>query len=734
LAARGGHREIVAFLLDRGSPINQAAYNSFTPLHLTSNGEVARMLLKAGADPNAVAVQGTVIERAAIDGKTQVVEALFETGQKIDLGAAISLGMTGRAKEMLQAEPALANSAGWPTPLMRAVRRNDEELVTVLLDAGADVNAGSDIMNAAGRWTALSSAVTSGSECVAVLLLTRSADPNACGGKNEESLLHFSVINRSTELVRLMLEKGADPNSEPEWPPTQRTPLQLAALQGKRDVCDVLLSAGADVNRGPVTPLLLAAAAGGPEIAELLLERGAALDIWSACALGREGDVRRLLTEQAVLLEARDRYRGRTPLSWAVHGGDAALASMLLEHGAQVSARSIATGYTDECEYYGPIDVNKQPSATLGETPLHIAVRSGRGDVVSLLLDHGAEINAHEAGYQDVAGMTPLHAAASRGDVELVKLLLDRGAAIDSEDSEGTTPLHLALVHHDVVELLVTRGAKVTGANRQGRSVVDCCWQCTPQTVQLLADRGAPISIMQAIKFGQQDRARKLIDDVPAQINVESPDHPGDTPLLAAAEAGDVELVRLLLDRGADINHVTKWGRSALVAAAERGHVTTVRLLLTRGATIRFDSYYGDALCASARSGKADVAMVLLEHGADPHRRSLGQVTALHAAANANNPEMIALLLDAGLDTDLDGRLDSGSRPLHAAAYAGAREAVELLLSRGADPAALDYHGRTPRDCAKLAAETRGWCSDAAQQERCHEVAMLLLRRMERNP
>jgi ankyrin repeat protein len=81
LAARGGHPEMVKYLLERGSPVNLQAYNQFTPLHLTSNGEVARMLLEAGADVTLQRVGDSALLRAATERRVQVVRALLEHGE-----------------------------------------------------------------------------------------------------------------------------------------------------------------------------------------------------------------------------------------------------------------------------------------------------------------------------------------------------------------------------------------------------------------------------------------------------------------------------------------------------------------------------------------------------------------------------------------------------------------------------------------------------------------------------
>ena len=103
-----------------------------------------------------------------------------------------------------------------------------------------------------------------------------------------------------------------------------------------------------------------------------------------------------------------------------------------------------------------------------GWTSLHEAAAfSEKPEVISLLLDGGADINA-----RSISGSTPLHLAASFQTAEIVALLLDRGADINSRDMDGETPLHLAVRHNTsgVVELLLYRGADINARNNTGET------------------------------------------------------------------------------------------------------------------------------------------------------------------------------------------------------------------------------------------------------------------------
>ena len=145
-----------------------------------------------------------------------------------------------------------------------------------------------------------------------------------------------------------------------------------------------------------------------------------------------------------------DGGRPWTPLHFAAQNGHLEVVRLLLERGANVNAQN-----TDELWWRER------------RTPLHFAAQNGHLDVVRLLLERGANVNAETSG---VAGWTPLHFAAQNGHLEVVRVLLERGANVNAqttlfwEDADARrTPLHYATKngHLEVVRLLLERGANV---------------------------------------------------------------------------------------------------------------------------------------------------------------------------------------------------------------------------------------------------------------------------------
>lgn len=172
-----------------------------------------------------------------------------------------------------------------------------------------------------------------------------------------------------------------------------------------------------------------------PDIATLLVQRGAELSVFEACAVGELSRVQEWMAWQPNLINA---YApdGFQPLGLAAYFGHTALVAWLLEVGALVNSPS------------------RNPMRVM---PLHSAIANKRIEIVKLLLDHEADINAAQAD-----DFTPLHEAAQNGLLDVTQWLIERGAAINPRlSSTGKTPLALAIEHeHEAVSnLLRQQGA-----------------------------------------------------------------------------------------------------------------------------------------------------------------------------------------------------------------------------------------------------------------------------------
>jgi len=400
---------------------------------------------------------------------------------------------------------------------------------------------------------------------------------------------------------------------------------------------------------------------------------------------------------------------------------------------------------------------NAKIGGPYGWTPLHDAAWSGHGEIVELLLDRGANVNARGGKYEDYH-TTPLHLAAREGHSEITTLLLNHGADLNAEDSSGDTPLLDVLGNDpftaglwqlvDYLGVEILRSAQDPCAVTRGRD-----WQDRQlQIVKLLLDHGADINAagvyadtpLHAAAGNGNKPAVELLLARGADINARNqgriwyPEYheygaTGQTPLMVALRSGYLHVARFLIDRGADVNAQDgggetplliildpiwiqatpdrlRWhlygyyardkGRPELEAALRRAMRDMIRQLLTHGAKANPRNQEGNTpLLGAAQFGDAELAELLLIHGADVEARDKVGATPLHYAARGHKG-IVELLLKHGAHVNVAS--NDGDTPLHEAALRGHKDIVALLLVQGADVNMRNSRGRTPLDTALL--------------------------------
>jgi ankyrin len=686
-AARYGSVPLVELLIARGADVNARCYNEFTPLHLTDDADIASVLLKHGANLKARdSSSQTPLDDAVDDENLDLIELYLASGERLNFDQLVELGRTKEVAELLKEKPWLAKAPS--NCLHAAAARGHLELARVLLDHGADPSLDYGFSNVSGVYSPLSSAVLSNHLEVATLLCERGADVDVAGGKMHDSLFHFAVANRDIRFVRLLLKHGADIHAQNHFRPM--TPLHVAANIGGLEKCKLLLEFNADVNEPTpdgATPLFFAAVWNRQAVCELLLSRGAHLDIYSACLLGKGDEVRKLLAANPALANQKDRRLGRTPLFWAAQRGDRQLVELLLDSGADATAQ--APSYSEPSNVVtGPEVFGGRNKKEQGETPLHVAAAAGHVEVVRILLDRGAKIDA-----RDEDDRTPLLAAVGSGHVELARLLLARKANPEPVAGESS-PLVAASNNLELTKLLLEHRPTQESLDAALKSAANG----NVPVAQLLMKHGAKADVYTACTLGLKERVAELIKEQPGLINGVQFDYPRLRPLEIAAGAGHVEVVELLLDRGAEIQNKGQW--SPLEFAATEGHARVVKLLLDRGADVDLrDSMGSTPLHAAAGAGHLAVVKLLLEQRADVSVRDVYGKTPLHEAASCGVKECAEMLLAAG--AALEARSFFKETPLHEAAQAGDAAMAALFVEKGAEINAKNRRGQTPLACAE---------------------------------
>ncbi|MDX1980213.1 MAG: ankyrin repeat domain-containing protein [Bryobacteraceae bacterium] len=254
---------------------------------------------------------------------------------------------------------------------------------------------------------------------------------------------------------------------------------------------------------------------------------------------------------------------------------------------------------------------------------------------------------------QDAGGSTALHHAAAFGTPAIMRQLLDAGADIEAKNRFGQRPLHWAFAHRERTALLLERGASINAQANDGRTALylAASQRHSEDVVTLLLERGADPNLattngrtplMAASGAGAVNLMRQLIE----KADIHAVSGTGSVALMDAASSRSFEAVRMLVDKGANVNARTKRNQTALAMAAMYGSEETVKLLLDRGAevNVRDERGYSPLMYAAySEAMPAGVVRMLLAKGADVNVTGEGE-TPVSLAAKRGDSEVARLL------------------------------------------------------------------------------------------
>jgi ankyrin repeat protein len=439
---------------------------------------------------------------------------------------------------------------------------------------------------------------------------------------------------------------------------------------------------------------------------------GIGTDVWDLFRAATAGDVAtliRLVKKDPSLV--RTHYAYRTPLYFAVRENQREAAEYLLDHGADPIGLAVNDSLLDICRDRGYPEMQKMLAAKIeslhGASPrgeaIAEAIRNRDRAGVCALLDALPElVNAGDA-----RSNQPIHWAVMTRQLDLVDELLARGAQINAVRQDGARPIQLTNGDYHY---------------RGWRDVPPDVTTSPAEVLEHLRARGAYVDICTAASVGDVDRARELLDEDPSLANRVSEYvtyYVGSgAPLKNAAARGHLEVVKLLLERGADPNlpeeGIAPHGH-ALYSAVYNGHHEIARLLLEHGAypSPPVESS-ADALSIAIRNGDSRMVELLCSYGSSRSVELLAyygdvQTAAAVFAANpalANDP--VALENAAGkgqeafvrlmlrCEPDLATRIAVGVRSDGAQDPVKSRELTEFLFAHGMNPSRPDWLGITP--------------------------------------
>jgi ankyrin repeat protein len=465
--------------------------------------------------------------------------------------------------------------------------------------------------------------------------------------------------------------------------------LVLAARYGQGDTVRRLLDSGVDVNARDAlgrTALMAVAAEGSTGLLRLLLERGAdpslrdrdGADALVNAAIKGRLDNARLLLDAGADPESRS-PGGETALMAAIRAGQAEMVDFLLSRG-------------------GDPDVFTQEDIGNGYTPLMYAARFGRGaeglNMMRQLIRHGATPGIYRPN-----GETALTFAERRGQRQMAEEL--RGLGVRDESpyagrSEGRQLLE-AIRLDDLAKVQEVLAAGADVAYRDPANGVtplaSATWYGRGEILDLLLRRGAPVN---AVPHGLREE-RIDVSSVPlSQRELMRAVARGDTALITAIRRGDADMVRRLLEAGADLMVPNRQGDTPGLIAARLGRTAILAALIEAGLdpnVTGFDRripylltrYAGQAtlvpmIVEGARHGQRETVALLLRAGARLDLADSQGWTALHAAVAEEHADLVRLLLDNDAEPAQQGA--AGESPLDLARRGGNAAITALLESR----------------------------------------------------
>ena len=429
-----------------------------------------------------------------------------------------------------------------------------------------------------------------------------------------------AAMDGDLETVRALVANGGDVD---EAHGDGMTALHWAAFRDDLEMAVLLVGANADVAAatriGGIVPLSMAATNGSAPMIDVLVDGGAlvnwptstgATPLMAAATSGRVDAVQRLL-DHGAFVNARETANGQTALMFAAWENRADVIRLLIERGAHVGLTSLVVAM-DERRFDSdgnelPPGRPRAPAANSmmgGMTALLYAARDGHLEAVRALIEGGAVVD-QVAGSE---GSSPMVIAIANGHYTVAKLLLDAGADPNIANIDGLAPLYATIN---------MRFAPVSWAPnpRTDQERVDA-----PELLAALLDAGADpnVRIARGLWFSPTSHDRLWIN--PA----------GATPFWRAAQASDVESMRLLLAAGADPHLATFGGTTPLMVASGIG--------------------WRGNFSQNAPESWMQAVHFLAELGADVDAVDDRGYTALHGAAALGNNEMVGFLVARGAD------------------------------------------------------------------------------------
>ncbi|TKR72642.1 hypothetical protein L596_020059 [Steinernema carpocapsae] len=718
VAAEMGHTHVVESLIDKfGGSIRARTKDGSTLLHiaaLSGHATTALAFLKRGVPlymPNKRGALG--LHSAAAAGFNDVVRMLISKGTNVDI----------RTKDNY-------------TALHVAVQSGKASVVEALLGFGADVHVHGGVIGETALHVAAALQGADGVEC-AQMLLKSGAQPNV-PQFDGETCLHIAARSGNKDMIKLLLYEDAHPRITSK---NDESPLHVAAKFCHYDAVDLILGhlserlipaevkefVNARTDEGMtsvhyaamILPNQLHYPGEDAKLINALIEYGGQVEIQTNANMETAMHLAARSGNEAVLLamvnkigagtvqivQNKQSKNGWSPLLEACARGHAGVAQILLQHHARIDVfdengrtalhLAASNGHIQLTYLLLKNKAFVNSKSKTGEAPLHLAAQNGHVKVVNVLVqDHGASLEAITLDNQ-----TALHFAARCGQLAVSQTLLALGANPNARDDKGQTPLHLAAENDypDVVKLFL----KMKQNNRAVLTAID--------------QNGFTCAHIAAMKGSLAVVKELMMIDKAMVIHAKTKTMEATTLHMASA-GGHQNIVKILLENGANAEDENAHGMTALHLGAKNGFVSILEAF-DKNLWKKCSRKTGlNALHIAAYYGKSDFVNEMLKHvpasvRSEPPIYNHHVVkefateyglTPLHLAAQSGHDSLVRMLLNQGVQVDATSTTMSVI-PLHLAAQQGHIAVVGMLLSRSTQQQhAKDWRGRTPLHLAAM--------------------------------